>query len=206
MAAIQDDSVERPIDGRTARAIRTRQAIVDACITLIDEGDLSPTAPRVAERAGVSVRSVFQHFDDVDGLYVAVGDRLLERLVGLVLQVDPAMPLERRLPLVVRQRAVLLDALTPIRKSAAINAWGSAAVTHRMLAGQAFLRAEVATVFSPEITAAGDAGPELLIAVDTVLSWSAWNHVREVVGLPHEEAVGVVERLLRTVLAAPAGA
>jgi AcrR family transcriptional regulator len=207
VAAIEHDlgdpdgvGADRRIDGRTARAIRTRQSIVDACITLIDEGDLAPTAPRVAERAGVSVRSVFQHFDDVEGLFSAVGDRVLERLVGLVLRVDPAMPLERRLPLVVRQRAVLLDALSPIRKSAFINAWGSAAVSHRTLAGQAFLRAELAAAFAPEIEAAGEGGPALLIEIDTVLSWATWNHLREGVGLPHEEAVGIVERLLRIVL------
>ena len=192
----------RPLDGRTARSMRTRQVIVDACITLIDEGDLSPTAPRVAERAGVSVRSVFQHFDDLEGLYAAVGDRVLERLVGLVLRVDADLPLERRLPLVVRQRAALLEALTPIRRAAFINAWNSSEVTHRMRAGQSFLRAELAAAFAGEIGAAGDGGPELLIAMDTTLSWASWDHLRTTVGLPKEEAVEVVERMLEAVLAA----
>jgi AcrR family transcriptional regulator len=200
MAAIDEGG--RPVDGRTARAMRTRQVIVDACITLIDEGDLSPTAPRVAERAGVSVRSVFQHFDDLEGLYAAVGDRVLERLAGLVLRVDPEMPISRRLPLVVRQRAVLLEALTPIRRAAFINAWDSVEVTYRMRAGQSFLRAEVAAVFAGEIEAAGEGGPELLIAVDTLLSWANWDHLRTV-GLPHDDAVEVVERMVQAVLAAP---
>ena len=99
-----------PIDGRTARSQRTRSAIVAACIELVEEGDLRPTAPRVAERAGVSVRSVFQHFDDLEGLFAAVGDRVLERLLGLVLHVDPTLDFERRLPIVVRQRTALLEA------------------------------------------------------------------------------------------------
>jgi TetR/AcrR family transcriptional regulator, regulator of autoinduction and epiphytic fitness len=199
VAAVDDD---RPVDGRTARAMRTRQVIVDACITLIDEGDLSPTAPRVAERAGVSVRSVFQHFDDLEGLYSAVGDRVLERLVGLVLRVDPELPLERRLTLVVRQRAMLLEALTPIRRAAFINAWNSAEVTHRMRAGQAFLRAELSAAFAGEIAAAGDGGADLLIALDTLLSWASWDHLRTTVALPHDDAVEVVERMARAVLAA----
>jgi AcrR family transcriptional regulator len=196
------DEGGRPVDGRTARSMRTRQVIVDACITLIDEGDLSPTAPRVAERAGVSVRSVFQHFDDLDGLYAAVGDRVLERLVGLVLRVDPEMPIARRLGLAVRQRAALLEALTPIRRAAFINAWDSVAVTHRMLAGQSFLRAEVAAVFAGEIEAAGDGGPALLTAIDTLLSWNNWDHLRTTAGLPHDDAVDLVERMLQAVLAA----
>jgi AcrR family transcriptional regulator len=201
VAAIEHDD-SRPVDGRTARALRTRRVIVDACITLIDEGDLSPTAPRVADRAGVSVRSVFQHFDDLDGLYAAVADRVLERLVGLVLRVDPDMPIERRLPMVVRQRAVLLDALTPIRRSAFINAWDSEAVTQRLRAGQSFLRAEVAGAFAGEIALAGEGGLAMLIAVDTVLSWNTWDHLRSSVGLSHAEAVELVEQMLKATLAA----
>ena len=41
-------------DGRTVRAERTRQALVDALLSLLDEGQLQPTAERIAVRAGVS--------------------------------------------------------------------------------------------------------------------------------------------------------
>src|SRR5258707_14588117 len=110
------------IDGRTARALRTREAIVDASIALVDEGDLRPTAPKIAERACVSVRSVFQHFDDLEGLYAAVADRLVERLGHLGLTVDPKQPLDPRLPEPVRQRAVLPGAVTPIRRASVVHA------------------------------------------------------------------------------------
>src|SRR5918999_531322 len=85
---------EAAVDGRTARAVRTRNAIVDATIALVEEGDLRPTAPRVAERAEVSVRSVFQHFDDLDSLYAAVAERLYQRVRGLVsADLDQSLPL-----------------------------------------------------------------------------------------------------------------
>src|SRR3546814_14449175 len=76
----------------------------DATISLIDEGDLRPTAPRVAERAGVSVRSVFQHFDDLESLHAAVAERLVERVAVLVVPIDPAGPLDDRLTRFVHQR------------------------------------------------------------------------------------------------------
>ena len=91
-----DESIGEPIDGRTARAVRTRGRLVDATIALVEEGDLRPTAPRIAERAGVSVRSVFQHFDDLETLFSAVGIRVVERLAKLVRPIDPAAPLEIR--------------------------------------------------------------------------------------------------------------
>ena len=190
------------LDGRTARALRTHGAIVDACSELIEEGDLRPTAPRIAERAGVSVRSVFQHFDDLEGLFSAVGDRVLEKLIGLVLHVDPALALDRRLPMVVRQRAALLEAITPIRRASTINAWDSALVTHRLQLGHDFLRAEVAGVFAPELAVAGDERGEVLDALDTVLGWSNWEQLRTSIGLEPDAAIGVLERLVRATLAA----
>src|SRR5687768_11953208 len=84
--------VDQSLDGRTRRAQRTRAAIVDACIGLVEDGDLRPTAPRIAERAGVSVRSVFQHFVDLESLFAAVADRWVERLAVLVVPVDPELP------------------------------------------------------------------------------------------------------------------
>ena len=44
------------VDGRTARSERTRTAIVDAHLQLIREGDLRPTAEKIAKQAGVSLR------------------------------------------------------------------------------------------------------------------------------------------------------
>lgn len=191
-----------PIDGRTARSVRTRQAIVAACMELVEEGDLEPTAPRVAERAGVSVRSVFQHFDDREGLFAAVGDRVLENLLGLVMHVDPTIDFERRVPIVVRQRTALLEAITPIRRAVAVNAWDSVEVSNRLALGHAYLRLEIESAFARELLAAGDERSEVLNALDTVLSWSTWEQLRTTVGLEVEAAAAVVDRLCRATLAA----
>ena len=191
-----------PIDGRTARSVRTRKAIVEACIELVEAGDLEPTAPRVAERAGVSVRSVFQHFDDLEGLFAAVGDRVLENLLGLVMHVDPTIDFERRVPIVVRQRTALLEALSPIRRAVAVNAWDSQEVSNRLALGHAYLRLEVESAFARELLASGADRLEVLNALDTVLSWSTWEQLRRTVGLDAGAAAGVVERLCRATLAA----
>ena len=67
------------MDGRIARGARARAAIVDALLALIEAGELRPSAARIAERAGVSLRSVFQHFKDVESLFAAMADRQRER-------------------------------------------------------------------------------------------------------------------------------
>ena len=55
-------------DGRSLRRLRNRDAVISALIELIQEGDLSPTVSKIADRAAVSHRSVFRYFDDLNDL------------------------------------------------------------------------------------------------------------------------------------------
>ena len=57
-----------PVDGRTLRRSRNRDSVIAALLELIREGNLHPGAAQIAERAGVSHRSVFRYFDDLDDL------------------------------------------------------------------------------------------------------------------------------------------
>jgi AcrR family transcriptional regulator len=56
------------VDGRTMRRSRNRSAVINALLELIHEGDFEPGAAAIAERAGVSHRSVFRYFDDLADL------------------------------------------------------------------------------------------------------------------------------------------
>jgi len=195
------EAAPRPTDGRTLRALRTREAIVDATIELLEDGDLRPTAPRVAERAGVSVRSVFQHFDDLETLHASVAERLATRLVGLVLPVPPTLALAERLDRFVAQRSTLLEAVSPIRRAAEVHRPFSREITARLRDGQAFLRAEVEATFAPELEAAGPSRGDLLDALDTCLSWSTWSDLREGLDRDRADAIRVVRGLVEAVLA-----
>src|SRR5687767_12332786 len=106
------------VDGRTRRAQRTRAGVLDAVLALIAEGDLRPTAPRIAERAGVSLRSVFQHFTDLDALFAEAADSELTKIAGHVQAIDPSGPIADRIEAFVRQRTQALEQLTPARRAA----------------------------------------------------------------------------------------
>ncbi|MDQ6697138.1 MAG: TetR/AcrR family transcriptional regulator [Actinomycetota bacterium] len=191
-----------PVDGRTARAVRTRDAIVDACIALVDRGDLRPTAPRIAEEAGVSVRSVFQHFDDLETLFAAVGERVVQRLAGLIVPIDPALALEERIGRLVGQRANLLEVVTPIRRAASVHSVGSVEIGRLFQAGHCFLREQVKAVFAPELARAGAAGDVMLDSLDVTLAWSTWETLRALEGRSEAEARRVQEWLVRAALQA----
>lgn len=194
------EAATAPVDGRTLRSLRTREAIVDATIALLERGDLRPTAPRVAEQADVSVRSVFQHFDDLETLHAAVAERLVERVAVLVFPVAPDLPLDERLDRFVHQRALLLETVTPIRRAAEVHGPFSAEITARLRDGQGFLRAEVLHTFGPEITAAAEARDDLVDCLDAAMSWATWEGLRVGRGRDQAAAERVMRRLARAVI------
>ena len=58
------------------RSERSRRAIIDAGLSLIDEGDLAPTAHQISDRAGVGIRSIFRNFEAMEAFFTAVDDQI----------------------------------------------------------------------------------------------------------------------------------
>lgn len=190
------------MDGRTARARRTREAIVDACVAMVEEGDLRPTAPRVAERAGVSVRSVFQHFDDLPSLYTALSRRVAERMGALLVPVDPALPTAERVGAFVAHRAALLEAMTPYRRAAQVHGPFSPQVREAVAVGSEVLRRDVSDTFAPELAAAGpEVDGELVDALAAAASGATWDALRIEAGASPVAASAAMARTLRALLA-----
>ena len=61
------------VDGRRRRSVRSRQRIVEALLGLIRDGEMHPSAAQVAQKAGVSLRTVFRHFEDMESLNREMG-------------------------------------------------------------------------------------------------------------------------------------
>jgi AcrR family transcriptional regulator len=74
-AALADEHV----DGRTLRRTRNRTAVITALLDIIREGNLRPGASEIADRAGVSHRSIFRYFDDLDDLVRTAIDHAFEQ-------------------------------------------------------------------------------------------------------------------------------
>ena len=190
------------VDGRTARAQRTRDAIVEACVQLVKEGDIRPTAPRIAEQAGVSVRSVFQHFDDLETLFSMVTLRSFDGLGTLIRPISTDLPLDERIDALVSQRVELLEAITPIRRAAAVHAPFSPSIQQGVAAGQSFLRSQVASAFEPELSRIEEARRDhVLHMLTSVTAWPSWEMLRTLDGLDIPAATAVVTDLVRAVLA-----
>jgi TetR/AcrR family transcriptional regulator, regulator of autoinduction and epiphytic fitness len=183
-------------DGRNARAERTREKVVDAVLELLDAGDVRPTAERIAERAGVSERTVFQHFSDREALFEAVGDRQAERVLP-TLQVIPAeLPLPERIERFTDQRAQLLERLSGVRRGALLMEPESPAVAEGLAMARRLKAAEVERVFSAEIAAE----PELRAPLISATAWTAWEGLRRHQGLSERDAREAMRTTLERLL------
>ena len=171
-------------------------------MAMVEEGDFRPTAPRVAERAGVSVRSVFQHFDDLPSLYTALSQRVAERMSTLVVPVDTGLPVDERVAAFVAHRAALLEAMTPFRRAAQVHGPFSPQVRDAVAVGAAFLRKYVSEAFAPELSAGGgEPDAELVAALAVAASGPSWDALRAEVGAGPEAAGAAMARTLRALLA-----
>jgi len=188
-------------DGRLARSARTRGAIVDALRALHHDGDLRPTAPRVAERAGVSLRTVWQHFADLETLLVEAGRRDYEIAVRYVVPVDPAAPLPARTRELVSQRGRMYEALAPVWRAAKLQEPFSPQIRRnrdRLLEAG---RDQLERIFGGELAAIPIEQREATFAgLQVATSWSTWESLRGELALSVEAAeqavLVLVERLM----------
>lgn len=193
MASIQGPDV---LDGRLARSARTRLAIVDALRSLHHDGDLLPTAPRVAERAGVSVRTVWQHFDDLEALFVEAGRRDLEIAMTYVVPIDPGLPLATRVEALVEQRSRMYEDLAPVWRAARLKAPFSPQIRLNRDRMVRLGRQHLERVFATEL-AASPAPAALLAALEVSTGWGAWESLRTELDLDVPAARAAVELTVR---------
>ena len=191
-----------PADGRSARSHRSRRAIIDAMRALHAEGDLRPTAPRVAERAGVSLRTVWQQFADMETLLVEANRRDNEILQTLMKQIDPDQPLAARVALFAGQRAQILEQMTPSWRAARLQAPFSDELRRNKAQTLAIAKAQLETVFAPELTKlAAKKRQELCEGLHAITIWSFWESLRTELGLGPEQAGNLVRATVSALLA-----
>ncbi|MET0493050.1 MAG: TetR/AcrR family transcriptional regulator [Actinoplanes sp.] len=186
------------IDGRTARSERTRNAIVEAHVTLILEGDLRPTADRIAKHAGVSLRALWSHFADMEALFAASGERILEQRDSAHEPIPADLPLPARIDAYCHQRARLLEQIAPAAKASALKEPFSPALQGYRRSHVARVRTEVKTLFAREI---GD-DETLLAAVTASSMWPTWGTLRDAMGLDPDQARAALTRTVTALLTA----
>ncbi len=193
---------EVPVDGRTARRDRNRDAVLDAVIELFGEGLLMPAAAEVAERSGVSPRSVFRYFEDTDALARAAITRRMEVVEPLFALLDAAVgSRDERIERLVRARLRLWDAAAPVAQAVIVRAPVNPLLAAQLDHNRRRLRAQVEEVFGAELdTCEPPDRPALLAAADLLCGYDSLDQLRRQRGLSVEETHDILVRALGRLL------
>lgn len=191
-------------DGRNRRAAETRRKIIEAAKLMIEETSEAPTVVGVARRADVSVRSVFQHFRDVQSLFVTVVDSIRADLV-IPEAPSSSRPLATRIETVVRDLAAIYDKVVPLKVASGQFATQPALI-ERTLESRRQLRDATLEVFAPELAMLPDQAREDLVdAIGAALSLDAWTVLRRRDKLSLDRAIAVWRLTLTALLAQAIG-
>jgi AcrR family transcriptional regulator len=186
--AARADTGDARADGRTLRRERNRDLVVEALLDLLTDG-LRPTAQEIAARSGVSLRSIFRIFEDLDTLHAEAAARQHERIRHLFVDVAASGPLDDRIDAVVDVNARIYEHIAPVRRAGAAAAVGSAPLREHLARSRAWFRDEVRRVFAAEQPDA-----DTLAALEAALSWDAWDQLRSAQGLSAARAGRAVTR------------
>lgn len=189
-------------DGRRESRERNRDAVVDALLDLYEDGVLNPGAQEVAARSGVSRRSVFRYFDDMDELCRAAIERHSTR-VSHLFEVDGLGkgPVESRIDRLVEQRTNLFEAISPVRRIAQLRAPFQPIIATELDRARAMLRRQLERHFASELDQLEpEDRRETLAVADVITSFESFDLLRRAQGLSLANASKAMRRGLSALI------
>ncbi|ETN92626.1 hypothetical protein U062_00502 [Gammaproteobacteria bacterium MOLA455] len=183
-------------DGRRQRSERSKQAIIEAMLDMIGEGTLIPTAQQVSERAGVGIRSVFRHFEDMESIFVMADEARRSRYEDIFLGGDRKGTLEQRILHAVEQRAKGYELYGNVMLTTLAQRWRFTTLRKNYERYQRGLRKDLHD-WLPELETLDDSACE---AVHGIASFEFWNRLRDHQGLSKKTSIAVVVNMLNGLL------
>ena len=203
MASTEFDAVQS-LDGRKNRTARSRRLICEACLDLVQEGSLQPSADQVAERAGVSRRSIFNHFADLGELYDAVVEVGMQRYFSLQEEISGDEPIARRVEQITEVRGRFLEATSAFTRALTAQSLVGPASDHGMRVSKKAVRVqhrEVERLFQADLADLFPAEQsEVLEAMSAAMSPLLWEYLRRTRGYSAARARALVARMLGAIL------
>lgn len=168
-------------DGRVRRGAENRQRISSAFIELVRSGVRAPTAEQVAEKAGVGLRSVFRHFDDMEGLYREIAEAIEAEVEPIWKTPLTSVTWQAQLAEMIGRRAELFERITPFRVASLAHRASSPFLDAR----QTQFAAEQRAMLEAVLPVALKKDTARLDALDLIMSVDAWLRLR------HEQKLSV---------------
>lgn len=194
-----DGDVAGAGDGRKLRREQNREAVLDALVSLFEEGIYQPSTNDIAERAGISPRSVFRYFEDVDDLNRAAIERQLSQARPLLdVGVEPGDDTRTKIERVVEARVHLFETTAPAARAARVSAHRRALVAAQIDEARSYLRNQLRRLFAPELQ---DHRATRFPAIDALCTFETYELLRTNQGLSRPKTVAALTDALSALLA-----
>jgi AcrR family transcriptional regulator len=200
---LSDASAPKPtrVDGRRLRSARTKQLIIESYLTLLRESPQIPTAAHIAERAGYSVRSVFERFPDLHALRVAATDYAFTQGTAQAVARDFSGDRQTRVRSHVETRAWICEQWMPLWRALNANRGDSPELKARILLIRQAILKRIELMYAPELSTLNEVErTQTMIAIESLIDFESWARMREFSGLGVEEArevwIQAIDRLL----------
>lgn len=171
-------------DGRKRRSDRSRRQIVEAMFDLISEGNVSPSAASVAERAKVGLRTVFRHFEDMDSIYDEMTDQLMTAVMPMIIAPYQSETWQARLAECIERRAEVYEAVFPMRVCMILRYHQSDFIQEQYKRDLKLERSSLKAILPKSVTA----DRTLFSALEVTLSFPTWRRLRQDQNLSVENA------------------
>ncbi len=183
-------------DGRRRRGERSRRRIADALLRLIRAGEVMPSAAQVAEEAGVSLRTVFRHFEDFESLNREMAAQIEPAVLERLVRPFESTTWRGRLSELIDNRAEIYDEVMPIKIAAGVRRFRSKFLMDDHVHFLKFEHAAIRGVLPDAVTS----DPKRLNAILAVTSFQNWLQLRQDQGLSAQAAKEVVRLSVNALL------
>ncbi len=184
-------------DGRRQRSERSRKQIIEAMFELMREGDIRPSAADVAERAGVGLRTVFRHFEDMETIFEEMTEELKTIVMPMVFAPYEATDWRGRLMEAVDRKAQIYELLFPMQVALLARRFGSEFLARQYNYEVNLVRSTLQSIL-PEAVVADKA---LFAAIEVNHTFATWRRLREDQSLSVEAATETIKRIMSALIA-----
>ena len=189
------------IDGRRLRSERTRRLIIEAYLALLREDPRVPTSAQIAERAGYSVRSVFERFPDLLSLRIAATDHAFAAGKAQAVVRDVDGDRSTRIRSQVEIRSQTCEKWLPLWRALNANQGESAELKLRIRLARELIMKRLELMYRPELATLDDtARKHTLIALEALTDFESWARMRELYGLSVEQGCALWIRIIDRIL------
>ena len=164
---------------------------------LLREGDIRPSAVDVAARAGVGLRTVFRHFEDMETIFEEMTEDLKKIVMPMVFAPYEATDWRGRLMEAVDRKAQIYELVFPMQVALLARRFGSEFLMRQYDYEVSLVRSTLQSILPETVVA----DKTLFASIEVNHTFATWRRLREDQSLSVEAATETIKRIMSALIA-----